>query len=50
MVPNKYSIDIPNTIDIIPMMSPMRAMSFCEIRLVAKARALGGYPRAIEPL
>ena len=42
MVPNKYSIDIPNTIDIIPMMRPMRAMSFCEIRLVAKARALGG--------
>ena len=24
------------------MMRPMRAMSFCEIRLVAKARALGG--------
>ena len=24
------------------MMSPMRAISFCEIRLVAKARALGG--------
>ena len=26
----------------IPMIRPMRAMSFCEIRLVAKARALGG--------
>ena len=24
------------------MMRPMRAMSFCEIRLVAKARAFGG--------
>ena len=42
IVPKRYRSDIPNTIDTIPMMSPMRAISFWLMRFVAKARALGG--------
>ena len=42
MVPNTYRTESPIIIDMRPMMIPMRAISFWVMRLVAKARALGG--------